>query len=429
LIDKRPALIVRAAGVADVIAAIKLARERQLLLAVRGGGHNVAGHGVCDRGMVLDLSDMRSVRVDPQTRVARVEGGATLRDLDRETQLHGLAAPVGVVSATGVGGLTLGGGYGWLTRKRGLSIDNLLSAEVVTADGRLRKASPAEHPDLFWAIRGGGGNFGVVTQFEFRLHPVGPLVTSAIPFYPATNAADALRFFREYMATAPEEVFALAEFWSLPDGPAFPADRVGEPVIVFIGVHTGPLEEGERSLRPLREFDSPIVDLSGQLPWTEMQQFYDDDYPDGMRYYWKSVYLEELDDAVIDVLVAHSVQRPSALSNVDVWYLGGAFGRVDPDETAFGSRDARVMIGVEANWRSPHEDEANITWARDAIDALRPLSSGRSYVNFGGFAEESERLVQEVYRQNVRRLAQIKAGYDPDNLFRVNPNIAPAHVR
>jgi FAD/FMN-containing dehydrogenase len=409
-----------------VIAAVDLARRHNLLLAVRGGGHNVAGHAVCDGGLVIDLSEMRSVRVDPQGRVARVGGGATLRDLDHETQAFGLAAPVGVVSETGVAGLTLGGGYGWLTRKHGLSIDNLLSVDIVTADGRLCKASPTENPDLFWAIRGGGGNFGVVTSFEFRLHPVGPRVMVAIPFYPATEAGEALRSFREYMATAPEEVFVLAEFWSLPEGPGFPGERAGEPVILFVGVYAGPVEEGQRVLQPLREFDTPIADLSGPQSWVDLQRFYDEDYPDGMLYYWKSIYLDELSDGAIEALTAHSVERPSELSNVDVWYLGGAFSRVGPEETAFGPRDAQIMVGVEANWTERERSEANVAWAREAIASLRPFSSGGSYVNFGGFEEESDQVVQEVYRRNLERLTRIKARYDPDNLFRVNSNIAPS---
>jgi hypothetical protein len=428
LIDKYPAMIVSAAGVADVISVVDLARRHNLLLAVRGGGHNVAGHAVCDGGLVIDLSQMRSVRVNPWERVAHVEGGATLGDLDHETQAFGLAAPVGVVSETGVAGLTLGGGYGWLTRRYGLSIDHLLSVDIVTADGQLHKASPIDNPDLFWAVRGGGGNFGVVTSFEFRLHPVGPMVMVAIPFYPATRAGEALRFFREYMSTAPEEVFALAEFWSLPEGRQFPPERAGEPVILFVAVHSGPPEEGERVLQPLREFDTPIADLSGPQSWVDLQRFYDQDYPDGMLYYWKSIYLDELSDDAIDALAAHCVERPSDLSNVDVWYLGGAFSRVGPDETAFGPRDAQVMIGVEANWTDRAQSVANVRWARDVIAALRPFSSGGSYINFGGSVEESEQVVKEVYRQNWERLARVKARYDPDNLFRVNPNIAPAET-
>ena len=425
MIDKRPALIARCAGTADVISAVNLAREHDLLLAVRGGGHNVAGNALCDGGLVIDLSAMRGVRVDPEERTARVEGGATLGDLDHETQAFGLVAPAGVVSETGITGLTLGGGFGWLTRRYGLTIDNLLSVDVVTADGQLRKASQTENPDLFWALRGGGGNFGVVTSFEFRLFPVGPMVMLAAPFYPATKAREALRFFREYMSTAPEELFALAVFWTLPEGPAFPTERQGEPVVVFVAVYTGPVEEAARVVQPLREFDTPIVDLSGPLPWLEMQRFYNEDYPDGMLYYWKSIYLDTLSDEAIDALVARSVERPSSRSNVDVWYLGGAYSRVAPDATAFGRRDAEVMIGVEANWTDPSLSDANVRWARDVISHLRPFSSGGSYVNFGGFSDEGEQVVEDVYSRNLTRLAEIKHKYDPANLFRVNHNIAP----
>ncbi|MFL7810813.1 MAG: FAD-binding oxidoreductase [Anaerolineae bacterium] len=425
MIDRHPAMIVCCAGTADVIASVNLAREHDLLLAVRGGGHNVAGSASCDGGMVIDLSAMRSVWVDPDIPVARVEGGATLGDLDHETQAFGLAAPLGVVSRTGVAGLTLGGGYGWLTRKYGLSCDNLLSVDIVTADGQLRRASPTEHPDLLWAVRGGGGNFGVVTSFEFRLHPVGPEVMLLATFYPLSVAREGLRAFREYMATAPEELFALAVLWRCPEGPMFPEEMQGQNVLVLVGVYSGPIEQGEQAIRPLREFDTPIADLSGPVPWVEAQRFFDADYPDGRLYYWKSIYLDQLSDEAIEVLVEQTLERPSADSSVDVWYLGGAYSRVGADETAIGRRDAEVMIGLEANWSEPEHSDANIQWARDAHARLHPFSSGGSYVNFGGYAEDSEEVVRDVYERNLERLAEVKRRYDPTNLFRVNHNIRP----
>jgi FAD/FMN-containing dehydrogenase len=425
MIDKRPAMIVRCAGTADVIASVNLAREHDLLLAVRGGGHNVAGSASSDGGMVIDLSDMRSVWVDPAVPVARVEGGATLGDLDHETQAFGLAAPLGVVSRTGVAGLTLGGGYGWLTRKYGLSCDNLLSVDIVTADGQLRRASATEHPDLFWAIRGGGGNFGVVTSFEFRLHRVGPEVMLLAAFYPLAVAQEGLSTFREYMATAPEELFALAVLWRCPEGPMFPEEMQGQNVLVLVGVYSGPIEQGEEAIRPLRAFDTPIADLSGPVSWLEAQRFFDANYPDGKLYYWKSIYLDRLSDEAIEVVLEQAVGRPSIDSNIGVWYLGGAYSRVGADETAVGRRDAEVMIGLEANWSEPQHSEANIEWARGTHARLRPFSSGGSYVNFGGYAEDSDEVVRDVYERNLERLVEVKRRYDPANLFRVNHNIRP----
>ncbi len=425
MIDKQPTLILQCAGAADVIAGVNFARERSLLFSVRGGGHNVAGSALCDGGMVIDLSKMRSVRVDPERRIARVSGGATLGDVDHETQAFGLATPLGVVSRTGVAGLTLGGGFGWLTRRHGLSCDNLRSADVVTAEGELITVSEERHPELFWAIRGGGGNFGVVTSFEYELHPVGPQVMLAAAFYPAAAADSGMRFFRDFMSEAPEELFALAVLWSMPEGPPFPASMQGDPVLVFVGVYSGDLEEGERVVEPLRSFQEPLVDLSGPVSWLEAQTFYDADYPDGMLYYWKSTYLDALSDGAIAALVADGVHRPSSQSNVDVWYLGGAMRRVARDETAFWHRDPAVMIGIEANWADPAQSEANIRWARDLVERLQPYSSGGSYSNFGGFGEEADNPAWKIYGGNYDRLVRVKRAYDPANLFRVNHNIQP----
>jgi FAD/FMN-containing dehydrogenase len=426
MIDKHPALIVRCTGPADVMESVNFAREHQLLFSVRGGGHNVAGNSLVEEGMVIDLSAMRSVRVDPQRRLARAEGGATLGDMDRETQAFGLATPVGLVSRTGVAGLTLGGGFGWLTRRYGLSADSLRSVDIVTADGKLHTASQTENTDLFWAIRGGGGNFGIVTSFEYELYPIGPEVMLTATFYPAEMAASGMRYFRDFMREAPDELFGLAVLWSMPEGPDFPSDRAGEPVLVFVGVYSGDVEEGKRVMEPLRTFDEPLADLSGPVSWLDAQTFYDEDYPDGMLYYWKSVYLDDVSNEAIEALVDTGVERPSVLSNVDLWYLGGAMEEVAPDSTAFWYRNVEAMIGIEANWKDPAQSDANIEWARDLVTALQPHASDGSYANFGGFQGDTDNPARKIYGGNYERLVEIKRRYDPDNLFRLNHNIEPA---
>lgn len=417
MIDKKPGMIVRCAGAADVIAAVNFSREHGLLTSIRGGGHNVAGTAIAQHGLVIDLSEMRSVYVDPERRSARAEGGARLGDLDHETQAFGLAAPVGVVSATGIAGLTLHGGAGRLLRKHGLSIDNLLSVDIVTADGRLRKASQAENSDLFWAIRGGGGNFGVVTSFEYRLHPVGPEVWMAMPMYPLERAEEVMRGLRDFMATADEHLMVLAVFWSAPDIPEVPPDWRGAPVVIVLGCYTGPFEQGERAIAPVREFGEPVADLSAPMRWAQAQQSLDEDYPDGAFYYWKSRYLDRLDDDVIQVLAKHTNARPSPISSIDVWMLGGAAGRVSPTDTPFFRRDAPYMLGIEANWENRDDASANIQWARDVFDDTKPFSRGGVYLNFPGFVEEQEALLQAAYGPNLGRLRTIKAKYDPTNLF------------
>jgi FAD/FMN-containing dehydrogenase len=425
MIDRKPAMIVQCAGAADVITAVNFAREHGLLISVRSGGHNVAGVAVSDKGLVIDLSGMRSVHVDPEARLARAEGGVRLGDLDHETQAFGLAAPVGVVSATGLAGLTLHGGAGWLLRKHGLSIDNLVSVEMVTADGRMRKASQGENPDLFWAIRGGGGSFGVVTSFEFRLHPVGPRVWMAVPMYPLERAEEVMGGLREYIANAPEDLMVLGVFWSAPDVPEVPAKWRGVPVVILLGCYTGPFEEGERVIAPLRQIGRPIADLSTPISWVQAQRFLDADYPDGDFYYWKSLYLDRLDDEVVRVLARHTNSRPSPLSSLDVWMLGGAFGRVSQTDTAFYKRDAPFMLGIEANWKNRNDADANIQWARDVFAEMQQFSRGGVYLNFPGFLEEREALLQAAYGPNLERLRAIKATYDPTNLFPGLLSIAP----
>lgn len=427
MIDKRPALIARCAGVADVVEAVNFCREHEVLLAVRGGGHNVAGTATCDGGLVLDLSSMRGVHVDPQARTARVEGGATFRDLDRETQIFNLATPGGVVSTTGVAGLTLGGGLGWLRRKYGLTADNLLSADVVKADGEIVRASEIEHPDLFWALRGGGGNFGVVTSFEFRLHEVGPRVMFAAVMYPFERAHELLPKWRDFMSEAPEEVSAEALFWTVPEVDAFPDEAHARPVFVVAALHCGDWKEGERILQPLREFAEPILDLSTVAPYEEIQTLFDPFFPAGeQRYYWKSLRLDGLDDDVMNAIIEHAATRPSSKTIIPIWHHGGAMSQIGPEESAFGDRSAPYLLSLDSTWKDPADDEENVEWTRDVWNDMQRFSTGGMYLNFPGMGEEGDRLVRSAYGANYERLARIKARYDPDNVFRMNENIEPA---
>ena len=426
MIDRRPAFIVRCAGAADIAEAVRFANEHGILTSVRGGGHNVAGNAVLDGAMVIDLSEMRSVRVDPLRRTATVEGGATLGDLDHETAPFGLAAPVGVVSATGVAGLTLHGGLGWLTRKHGAALDNILSVDIVTADGAFKKASAEENADLFWAIRGGGGNFGIVTSFEFRLHPVGPNVWFAAVFYPLDEAEKVLRFYRDHMSDAPEELGTLAVLWTAPEEEFIPVEAQGQSAIVLLACYSGPFDQGEEAIRPFREVAEPLADLSGPMPFKEVQQFLDADYPDGRNYYWKSSYLEELSDETIATLIEHTKTRPSPLTSIDVWFLGGALQRTAEDATAFTQRHAPVLIGVESNWDEPNREEENIGWARKVIEDMQRISDAGAYLNFPGFSEEGEAQLMKAFGCNFDRLKELKTKYDPGNLFRANLNIPPA---
>jgi FAD/FMN-containing dehydrogenase len=427
LIDRHPALIARCAGVADVVACVNFAREHGLLLSVRGGGHNVAGSATNDGGLVIDLSAMRGVRVDPATRTVRVQGGATWGDVDWETQLFGLATPGGVVSTTGVGGLTLHGGFGWLRRKYGYSVDNLLSVDIVTADGQVCTASEHENPELLWAVRGAGSNFGVVTSFEFRLHPVGPPVTLAAPIYPLADAERVLLAWRGFMATAPEEVSSNALFWSIPAVEAFPTALHREPIVGVAAVHCGPPDEGERLLRPLRELATPLLDLSGTMPYAALQSAFDPFFPKGWYYYWKSRYLDRLDKPTLATLIDYARDRPSPESLMALWHLGdGAASRVPAAATAFGRRDAPFLISFDTTWTDPADTERNIAWTRAAWETMGQQGPGGLYLNFAGFGEEKEALVRAGYGGNYDRLAALKAKYDPGNLFRMNQNIKPA---
>jgi len=428
MFDKRPALIARCQNADDVASAVRFARASGMVLAVRGGGHNASGSGSCDGGLLIDLSGMKTVAVDPENRLARAGGGATWADFDAATQAHGLATPGGVVSATGVGGLTLAGGLGWLRGKYGLSLDNLAEIEIVTADGVVRTANEHEHSDLFWAVRGGGGNFGVVATFVFKVHPVGPNVMFLLPVYRAKDAPKVMRAWRDYMKTAPDEIGgALVEFSTLPESPDYPRETWGERVMALAGVWAGPADEGERAVAPFRAFAEPLLDFSGQMSYCAVQSSYDALFPKGaLRSYFKSLYFNDLTDALIDEIAPRAAAAPSTRTLCSVWYMGGAIARVPAAATAFGNRDFRWMLSVDAIWENPADDATNLAWARAFWGDMRRKSIGRAYLNFAGYGEEGDELVRASYgAANYDRLAAIKAKYDPANLFRLNQNIKP----
>jgi FAD/FMN-containing dehydrogenase len=412
MIDRRPALIVRCAGVADVRRAVDFAHEHRLLVAVRGGGHNVAGSAVCDGGLVVDLSRLKGMRVDPARRTARAEAGLTWAEFDRETQAFDLAVTGGAISSTGIAGLTLGGGQGWLMRKHGLTSDNLLSVDLVTADGELLTASADEHADLFWGLRGGGGNFGVATSFEYRLQPESVLLAGML-LHPLERAGDLLRHWREITADAPDELTSAAALLTSPEGAPLAA------VLVF---YAGALDEGERMVRPLRDFGPPLADLVGPMPYVQVQTLLDASFPAGVRNYWKSNYLTGLTDEAIDALAARFAEVPSPLSSVLLEHVGGAMGRQAQDATAFPHRGARYNFLVISRWVEPTEDQANVGWARAVAAEMQPLFSG-IYVNYMG-AEDDEQ-VRAAYGASYARLATLKAKYDPTNFFSQNQNVRP----
>jgi FAD/FMN-containing dehydrogenase len=431
----RPGLVVRCAGTADVIDAVNFAREHGIELCVRGGGHSIAGLSSSDGGMVIDLSLMDAVDVDADHGVVRVQGGALLGDVDRETQVFGLATPLGAVSETGVAGLALGGGYGWLRRKYGLTCDNLVAAQVVCADGRARTASHECNPDLFWALRGGGGNFGVVTSFTFRLHPVGPVVAFAGAFYPLADGASVLRALREWLPTAPDDVTpeAIVFASALPASPDLPEPVHGEKVLVIAGVHASAAEDGMATLQPLRELGTPLADISQPLPFTAVQTAFDGFFPRGqLQSYWKSSYLDELPDAVIDAMVQRAHDRaPGAsefeLAVFDIFPMGGAVNRVDPAATAFAERDASYLIAIDGNWSDPTDNADEIRWVRESASVVAAFGRNSTYLNFSGRADEPANAeVHDALGSSLRRLAEVKAIYDPENLFRRNDNIVPA---
>ena len=413
-IDRHPGVIARCSGLSDVVAAVNFARENELLVAVRGGGHNVAGRALCDDGIVIDLSHMKGIHVDANKRTATVQGGATLGDVDRETHVFGLAAPLGVVSMTGVAGLTLGGGVGWLVRKHGLACDNVLSFDVVTADGKPRVASASENEDLFWALRGGGGNFGVVTSFEYRLHPVHTVLGGLI-LHPRENAVDVLRFYRDFLLSEPEELTAYAALLHTPDG---------IPAVAIVACYCGDLAEGEKVLKPLRAFGSPLVDAIQPIPFPQMQRLLDGAFPDGNQNYWKSTFLREFSDEAIKVLVDHANRATSPITGVVIEYYGGAASRVGVSDTAFAHRQAQYDIAILTQWADPAESAKHIEWTQALASALHPYSSGAYLLNFLG--DEGDDTIKAAFGVNYDRLAKIKKKYDPTNFFRLNQNIKPA---
>jgi FAD/FMN-containing dehydrogenase len=423
-IDRRPLLVARCTGVADILAAVRFARERELVVAVRGGGHNVAGSAVCDDGVVIDLSPMKGMWVDPTARTARAQPGLLWGDFDHETQRFGLATPGGIVTHTGIAGLTLGGGLGWLMRRYGLTCDNLLSADVVTANGELVKASAQENADLFWGLRGGGGNFGIVTSFEYRLHPVGPQVLAGVILYPAARAREVLDFYRHYIASVPDELMTIVVLRMAPPAPFLPPAIHGQPVVIIAVCYAGSAEEGERVVAPLRRFAKPLADLIQPTTYATHQAMLDASVPHGLGYYWKSEYLPPLGDALIDRLTEHAWSVATPSSYTALFHLAGAVGRVDPESSAFEDRRATHAMTIDGVWSEAAASEACIAWARNFWDAVRPHSMGRVYVNFLG--DEGQDRVRAAYgAAKYERLRALKRKYDPTNFYRMNQNIVP----
>lgn len=424
MIDRRPAVIARCAGAADVLHAVNFARENGLPLSVRGGGHNVAGNAVCDGGLMIDLSAMKSIRVDPQNRTVRVEPGCLLGELDRETQAFGLATPGGIVSTTGVAGLTLGGGFGWLSRKYGLTVDSLISADIVTAAGDLVTASNTQNADLFWGIRGGGGNFGIVTSFEFRVHEVGPEVYCGLILHPFEAAREYMPFHREFVKSAPDELTAWMVVRKAPPLPFLPESVHGQMVLAVALLYLGDPAEGETLVQPIREFATPHGEHLGLNPFVGWQSAFDGLNAPGARNYWKSHNLKDLSDGAIDAILEYGSKLPSPDCEIFIPHMEGAIQRVPAAETAYAHRDAPFIINIHTRWQDPADDETCIRWARDLFDATRPFSTGGVYVNF--LSDEGEARVRDAYPPEVwDRLVQLKNKYDPMNLFRLNQNIKP----
>lgn len=423
MIDRHPLMVLRCADVADVIAAVNFARENKLPVAIRAGGHNVTGAATCDDGIVIDLSLMKGIQVDPTSRTASAQGGVTWGDLDHATHPFGLAAPGGIISTTGIAGLTLGGGIGHLTRNFGLSCDNLISADVVTADGRLLKASANENPDLFWAIRGGGGNYGVVTSFEFKLSPV-DMVFAGPVLYPLSMAKDAMRFYRSYMAKAPDNMNAFFAFLIVPPGPPFPEPLHNKPMCGIVACYTGPMDKAEEVVGPLREFGPPAFVGLGPLPFPALNGAFDALVPPGLQHYWKADFVKELTDEVIDAHVKYGPDIPTVSSAMHIYPVSGAAGRVGKNDTAFSYRDAQYVHVIAAMYPDPADTPKNMEWVRNYWSALHPYSAGGAYVNF--MMDEGQDRITATYRDNYDRLVAVKNKYDPTNLFHLNQNIAPS---
>jgi len=422
MIDRRPAVVVRAAATADVVAAVNHARENRLAVAVRGGGHSVPGFGTVDDGVVIDLSAMREVTVDPGSKTARALGGATWGDFNDATNAHGLATTGGIISTTGVGGLSLGGGIGYLARGAGLSCDNLVSAEVVTADGQTVTASGNEHEDLYWALRGGGGNFGVATSLEFRLHPVADIYGGPM-FFEVADAGDVLRWFRDFIVDAPEEFGGFPAWQIAPPLPFIPEDRHGDTFLAFVACWAGPIGQGEQMLKPLHDVAPVVAEHVGPMPYPALNSAFDGLVPPGLQHYWKANFVKELTDDAIAAHLEHGPGVPVVNSTVHIYPINGACHRVASDETAFAYRDATFATVIAGMWPDPADNEKHTAWVRDYYDATAPLSEPGGYVNF--MAQDDQARIRDNYKGNYDRLVEVKRAYDPDNLFRVNQNIAP----
>jgi FAD/FMN-containing dehydrogenase len=425
MIDRKPAVIARCRGTADVVACVNVARETGVPVTIKGGGHNIAGLAVCDGGITLDMSLMRGVFVDPDARIAHAQAGCLLGDVDRETQVHGLAAVLGFVSETGVAGLTLGGGFGYLTRSHGWTSDNVVSMRVVTADGRVVRASADENADLFWGLCGGGGNFGVVTDFEYKLYPVGPEVMAGAVAWRGEDAPAVLEMYAKVMETAPPGFVCVAGLRMAPPAPWLPAEYHGKLIVALFPIHTGSVQEGKKIVAPMKAFGKPIGDVVQPRPYTQQQSLLDPTQPRGRRYYWKSEYLPGLTPALFDTFIAHGKRILSPHSAVLLFPLGGALGALPAEHSAVGNRDASFALNIAGSWESAADDAANITWARDAWEDLREFSTGGTYINFQTEDEGDERI-RAAYGDNYDRLVKVKTAWDPHNLFCVNKNIVPA---
>lgn len=425
MIDKRPALIARCTGTQDIVAAVRYARASGLAVAVRGGGHNVAGSAVNDGGLVIDLSLMKDIEVDPIGRTVRAEPGVTWGEMDQATQQYGLVTPGGVVSSTGIAGFTLAGGMAFTSRKWGLACDNLLAVDLVTADGQVLRASGSEHPDLFWAIRGGGGNFGIVTSFEYRLHPLGPEVSLAVAIYALEDAAQVAHGWRSFVESAPDEITCLLSFWGIPAERGFPEEMHGAPVVIATGFFAGPPAAGEAALQPLRQLATPIADLSGTTTYLQAQSTYDPFFPTTQRYYWKSLFLDALSDDEIAATIALAAERPSPKTLLALRHLGGAISQVPEDATAYANRGAQYNLSLDTTWDNPNDDEQMIAWTRRAWQQLRDRTGGGVYLNFAGLGEENDQLAKAGHGANYDRLRNVKRRYDPENIFQGNINIVP----
>ena len=424
MIDRKPALIAECTGAADVAKAVKFAGEYGLFVSVRSGGHNIAGSAVCDGGMMISLAKMKSIRVDPAARRAWVEPGNTLGDVDNETQQYALAVPVGINSTTGIAGLTLGGGFGWLSRKHGLTIDSLISADVVTPSGDFVRVSARENTDLFWGIRGGGGNFGIVTAFEFELHPIGPQVLSGLVVHPFKDAKKVLQHYREFCAQAPDEVTVWTVMRKAPPLPFLPEEVHGTEVVILAALYAGDMAAGEKALAPLRDFGNPIADVISPHPFTGFQAAFDPLLTPGARNYWKSHDFLEMSDELIDTLLKYVETLPDPQCEVFVAQMGGATNRVPADATAYRHRDAEFIMNVHGRWDDAKNDDRCITWCRELFDAATPFATGGVYVNF--MTEEESQRVQSAYGDSYERLVQLKKAYDPTNMFRLNQNVSPS---